>query len=208
MSSAELFEKNNSVTKHQRNLQVPATEIFKVKNWLAAEIMKEVSKIQNPAYNFRSEATHFKSENVKTTHYGIQSVGFFWSKMWDMVPKNIKNCSSLNKLKNSIKLWPNEFPCRICQKYIAQVGFIWFTSPFCNKSEEKKLYILYFLRFFIYILYITQKGMSHLVFRWGILALLLLLLFYYYYFYYYYYYYHYCCCYYYYNWLELIRQLL
>ena len=138
MSSAELFEKNNSVTKHQRNLQVPATEIFKVKNGLAAEIMKEVFKIQNPAYNFRSEATHFKSENVKTTHYGIQSVGFFWSKMWDMVPKNIKNCSSLNKLKNSIKLWPNEFPCRICQKYIAQVGFIWFTAPFCNKSEEKK----------------------------------------------------------------------
>ena len=39
--------------------------------------MKEVFKIQNPAYNFRSEATHFKSENVKTTHYGIQSVGFF-----------------------------------------------------------------------------------------------------------------------------------
>ena len=131
--------------------------------------------------------------------------------MWGMVPKNIKNCSSLNKLKNSIKLWkPNEFPCRICQKYIAQVGFIWFTSPFCNKSEEKNLYILYFLRFFTYVLYlfITQKGMSHLVFRWGILALLLLLLFYYYYFYYYYYYYHYCCCYYYYNWLELIRQLL
>ena len=77
LSSAELFEKDNSVTKHRRNLQVPATEIFKVKNGLAAEIMKEVFKIQNPAYNFRSEATHSKRENVKTTHYGIQSVGFF-----------------------------------------------------------------------------------------------------------------------------------
>ena len=56
---------------HQRNLQVLATEIFKLKNGLVPEIMKEVFEIQNHAYNFRSEVTHFKRENVKTTHYGI-----------------------------------------------------------------------------------------------------------------------------------------
>ena len=42
-----------------------------------------------------------------------------------MVPNNIKNSSSLNKFKSSIKSWkPNECPCRLCKKYIAQVGFI------------------------------------------------------------------------------------
>ena len=125
LSFAELLEKDNSVTIHQRNLQVLATEIFKLKNGLAPEIMKEVFEIQNPAYNFRSEATHFKRENVKTTHYGIQSVRYLGPKIWDMVPNNIKNCSSLNKFKNSIKSWKsNECPCRLCKKYIAQVGFI------------------------------------------------------------------------------------
>ena len=125
LSFAELLEKDNSVTIHQRNLQVLATKIFKLKNGLAPEIMKKVFEIQNPAYNFRSETIHFKRENVKTTHYGIQLVRYLGPKIWDMVPNNIKNCSSLNKFKNSIKSWkPNKCPCRLCKKYIAQVGFI------------------------------------------------------------------------------------
>ena len=42
-----------------------------------------------------------------------------------MVQNNTKNCSSLNKFKNSIKSWkPNECPCRLCKNYIAQAGFI------------------------------------------------------------------------------------
>ena len=125
MPFAELLEKENSVTIHQRNPQVLATEIFKLKNRLFPEIMKEVFEIQNPSYNFHPEATHFKRENVKTTHYGIPSTRYLGPKIWDMVPNNIKNCSSLNKFKNSIKSWkPNECPCRLCKKYIAQVGFI------------------------------------------------------------------------------------
>ena len=125
LSFAELLEKDNSVTIHQRNLQGLATKIFKLKKRLALEITKEVFEIQNPAYNFRFEATHFKRENVKTTHYGIQSIMDLGPKIWDVVPNNIKNCSSLNKFKNSIKSWkPNKCPCRLCKKYIAQVGFI------------------------------------------------------------------------------------
>ena len=36
--------------------------------------MREVFKIKEPFYNLRSEATHFKRENVKSTNHGIQSV--------------------------------------------------------------------------------------------------------------------------------------
>ena len=42
---------DNSVTIHQRNLQILATEIFKVKNSSAAEIMTEVFQITEPHYN-------------------------------------------------------------------------------------------------------------------------------------------------------------
>ena len=41
---------------------------------LAPEIMTEVFEIKEPHYNFRSEASHIKRENVKSTHCNIQSV--------------------------------------------------------------------------------------------------------------------------------------
>ena len=48
---------NNSFTIHQRNIQILAREIFKVKNSLAPEIMTEVFEIKEPHYNLRSVAT-------------------------------------------------------------------------------------------------------------------------------------------------------
>ena len=73
LSFSELLELDNAVTIHQRNLQVLATEIFKVKNNLSPKIMKQVFDFQEPYYNLRSETSQFKRENIKTTQYGIQS---------------------------------------------------------------------------------------------------------------------------------------
>ena len=111
----DLSEIDNSVTIHQRNLQILATEIFKVKNSLAKETH----------YNFLSEAIHFKRENVKSVHYGIQSVQHLRSKICNIVPQNVRESNSLNKFKSLNKFWkPNTCPCRLCKNYIAQVGFI------------------------------------------------------------------------------------
>ena len=68
----DLLKLDNSVTIHQRNLQILATEIFKVKNSLAPEIATEVFEIKEPNYNLRSDASHFKRENFKSTHCSIQ----------------------------------------------------------------------------------------------------------------------------------------
>ena len=79
--------------------------------------MKEVFEIQNPGYNFCSEDTHFKRENVKMTHYGIQPVRYLGPKTWDMEPNNIKYSSLLNKFKNRIKSRkPNKCPWRLFKK--------------------------------------------------------------------------------------------
>ena len=121
----DLLKVDNSVTKHQQNLQILATEIFKVKNSLAPEIMTEVFEIKQPHYNLRSEASHFKRENVKSTHYGIQSMRHLGPKIWKIVPQNIRESSSLNEFKILTKFCkPDTCPCRLCKNYIAQVGFI------------------------------------------------------------------------------------
>ena len=88
--------------------------------------MKQVFDFQGPYYNLRSETCYFKRENIKTTHYGIQSVKFLGYKIWAMVPQNVKNCKSLQEFKRLIKVWKLEAcPCRMCKKYVANIGFIW-----------------------------------------------------------------------------------
>ena len=125
LSFSELLRLDNTVTTHQRNLQGLVTEIFKVKNNLSAEIMKQVFGFQEPCYNLRSETSQFRRENIKTTRYGIKSVKFLGPKIWVMVSQNIKNCKSLQKFKKLIKVWkPKAYPCRMCKKYIANIGFI------------------------------------------------------------------------------------
>ena len=62
LSFSELLELDNAAT---RNLQVLVTEIFKVKNNLSPEIMKQVFDFQEPHYNLRSETSRFRKENVK-----------------------------------------------------------------------------------------------------------------------------------------------
>ena len=46
----QLLQNDNSAIIHQRNLRVLATEIFKAKNDLSTEIMKEVFGLKEPSY--------------------------------------------------------------------------------------------------------------------------------------------------------------
>ena len=70
----DLLELDNSVTIHQRNLQILPTEIFRVKNSLPPEIMIEGFEINEPPYNLLSETSYFKKKNFKSAYYDIQSV--------------------------------------------------------------------------------------------------------------------------------------
>ena len=48
-SFKQLLEKDHSVTVHQKNLQVLVIEVFKVKNSLAPNIMKDVFELKEPS---------------------------------------------------------------------------------------------------------------------------------------------------------------
>ena len=87
--------------------------------------MKQVFDFQETYYNLRSETSQFRRENIKATHYGIQSAKFLGPKIRAMVPQNIKNCKSFQEFKKLIKVWkPKACPCRILKNYVANIGFI------------------------------------------------------------------------------------
>ena len=121
----ELLKRDNSVTIHQKNLQYLAIEIYKVKRDLSPKIMKDLFQFnENPAYRLRS-GSHLQSRNSRTVFFGTESVVNLGAKIWNLVPKDIKDSPTLNVFKGKIKKWiPEKCPCRLCKIYINQVGFI------------------------------------------------------------------------------------
>ena len=79
-----------------------------------------------------------KRENRETEHpYNLQNYHTFriysaktgqsriWiSRIWSLIPSNIKNCETLEKFKQKIKYWkPDNCPCRLCKTYIKGLGY-------------------------------------------------------------------------------------
>ena len=87
--------------------------------------MKEVFELKEPFHSLHSQGNYFVRENVKTTHYCIQSSKHLAPEIWDIVPDQIKHCGILTKFKNFIKSWStSDCPCRLYKIYIVQVDFI------------------------------------------------------------------------------------
>ena len=98
--------------------------MYKVKNSLSTEIMKEIFPLVESSYNLRN-VPDFRNYPIKTVTYGSETVSFLGPKIWNLVPTDIKREESLSGFKRKIKKWtPQECPCRLCRNYIQHVGFI------------------------------------------------------------------------------------
>ena len=120
----ELLDKDNSVSIHHRNLQVLATEMFKIKNNMAPEFLNEIFNNRTVPYNLRRNP-HFSSRNIHSVYNGSESISFLGPKIWDLVPQDIKLSETITIFKNKIKKWvPRGCPCRLCRIYLQNIGFI------------------------------------------------------------------------------------
>ena len=72
-SFQDLLKKDNSVSIHHRNIQALATEIFKVKNNIAPEIIKELFSPKMSPYDLGNNNS-FKRRRVNSVRHGIESV--------------------------------------------------------------------------------------------------------------------------------------
>ena len=91
----DLFNKDKSLTIHQRNLQRLAIEIFKVKIGIGQIIMNEIfTFVENNTYNLRS-GMHLSRVNVYSTQYGTKSIGNLGVKIWNLVPVHMKDLKAL-----------------------------------------------------------------------------------------------------------------
>ena len=122
---AELLHKDNSVTVHQRNIQLVAIEMFKATKEFGPKIVRNLFKFNQ---NVRSDAT-FSRPNVNNKITGEDTVRYFGPIVWDeMLPNEYKSIETLKKFKIAIRKWkPENCPCSLCRMYIHGVGYV---TPF------------------------------------------------------------------------------
>ena len=120
----DLLKRDKSVSIHQKNLQILATEIYKTKNDLGPKIMKDTFHFIQKPYNLRNDPELQRRRN-RTVYFGTESISSLAPKIWELVPSNIRSANSLEIFKEKIKSWTTDkCPCRLCKTYIGNVGFI------------------------------------------------------------------------------------
>ena len=91
----DLLKKDKSVSIHQRNLQILTTEIYKVRNDLGPEIMKDIFNFVQKPYNLINDSTLQRRRNL-TVYFGIGNISYLAPKLWEIVLCEIKNAKSLD----------------------------------------------------------------------------------------------------------------
>ena len=120
----DLLKRDKSVSIHHRNIQSLAVELFKVIVNLSNTIMNDNFPTRVLNYNLRSQTDFFRN-SFNTTKFGLNSLRYFASKVWSMIPIEIKNSSSVETCKNKIRKWePNDCDCKVCQDYLYRTGYV------------------------------------------------------------------------------------
>ena len=124
-SLEELLETDDSVSVHQRSIQVLATELYKTVNGLSPEIMKEVFTFnEKTSYNTRNKRK-FHSRAIKLVTFGSETLTHLAPKIWELFLVEIKNVESVACFKRAIKKWkPINCSCHLSQAYVLQFGFV------------------------------------------------------------------------------------
>ena len=98
--------------------------MYKVKNELYPQIMLDFFKEITHPYKLRDGLIcgYYK---IKIVSYVTETITYLCPKIWSIIPDKIRESASLETFRPKINLRkPNSCPCRICKKYIANVGFV------------------------------------------------------------------------------------
>ena len=120
----DLLKKAETFTIHHRNIQSLAIELFKVKNEISNPIIADIFDIRHVSYNLRSQV-YFPVDHINTSQYGLSSIRFYGSKVWNMIPSELRDISNLEIFKKKIRQWePIGCNCKLCQTYINNLGYV------------------------------------------------------------------------------------
>ena len=101
-SFEELLNTDRSVSVHVKNIKTLAIEMFKVSNKLTVPLMNEIFVKPNNAYNLR-KPSEFVRPKVHSIFYGRESISYLGPQIWDMIPVEMKNLTTISTSKGEVK---------------------------------------------------------------------------------------------------------
>ena len=105
----ELLKKTGQLSIHCRHLQFLLIEVFKSLNKENPKFMWDIFQIKTSKYNLRAVNT-LKLETPKTNKYGLNSIVFRGSLLWNYIPNELKKSLSLSDFKSKVKKYKS-FKC-------------------------------------------------------------------------------------------------
>ena len=94
-----LLGKDGSVSAHNRNIQILATEIHKIKNDLSHLIVTELFEQRNEQHYDLRKNSQFTIPPIRTVYHGSESISFLGPKIWNILPDRLKNVNSIEAFK-------------------------------------------------------------------------------------------------------------
>ena len=114
-SFEQLIEKDGSITVHQKNLQILMTEIYKTTNHINPPYIWDFFVEKDMPYNLRNKVLCTLPQ-VHTNRYGLNSLSFRGSILWNNLKDEIKRASTLTNFKKLITKWDGKVcNCLICK---------------------------------------------------------------------------------------------
>ena len=103
LSFEKLLETDNSALVHHRNIQILATELYKIVNGLSPVTMKKVFPFnKNTFYNTRNKRK-FHSRAIKSVTFDSETLSNLAPKIWELVLVEIKKVESVACFNRAIK---------------------------------------------------------------------------------------------------------
>ena len=110
-----LLARSGSNSMHIKNLQKLMTEIYKSMNHLNPSIVWEFHEKKPIMYNLRIQNL-CKLPRIKTLGFGLDSLSFRGSFLWNTLDDSIKQVPTLSHFKKRIKDWTaDRCTCKICR---------------------------------------------------------------------------------------------
>ena len=120
----ELLKKDNSVSIHQKNLQLLMIEIYKTRNRLNPPFMIEIFGDKEAPYQVRS-TSKLNLPKVRTTNYDTDTVRLMGQRAWAKLPIELKASSSLTVFRKYLKSEKSRHcNCRTCNTFIYGLGYL------------------------------------------------------------------------------------